>query len=268
MLVRVLTRLSGLVLLIACLSGGRLLAQQPGTPQRIIERTATAHPIHYFVSLPPGWNALRSWPVIVVIPDAEREFRKTAETFAAARGSTPFVIVVPMILGGGGTAQQHKTEFDYPDSVWGIADRVGSCDFDEAGLTAVLDDVRRLYHTDSKFFLTGWEAGGHVVIPQLLRHPERIRAVAVVTPNFQGRCVTPATRRLTDAESQIPVRVFGGDKDPAWASSSPLVTQSARFDSLAKARGFRSVSDSLIRNGGHGALAGDVVKYFATLLKS
>src|SRR6266550_7507956 len=128
------------------------------------------------------------------------------------------------------------------------------------------DDVRRLYHTDSKIFLTGWEAGGHVVIPQLLRHPQRIRAVAVVTPNFLGRCVTPAARKLTDAESQIPVRVFRGDKDPAWTSISPLFTQSARFDSLARTRGFRNVSDSLIRNRGHGALAPDVVDYFATLL--
>jgi len=255
-----------LLLLTTCFAVRQLNAQPASGLAGIVERTATSHPIHYFVSLPPDWNSQRVWPVLVVIPDAEREFRKTASTFAAARGSTPFVIVVPMVLGGGGTAQQHKNDFDYPDSVWTIADHAGSCDFDEAGLTAVLDDVRRLYHTDSKIFLTGWEAGGHVVIPQLLRHPERIRAVAVVTPNFLGRCVTPGAHRLTDAESQIPVRVFGGDKDPAWTSSSPLFTQSARFDSLARARGFRNVSDSLIRNRGHGALATDVIDYFATLL--
>ena len=39
------------------------------------------------------------------------------------------------------------------------------------------------------------------------------------------------------------------------------------FDSLAKARGFMNVRDSLLRNRGHGALAADVVAYFATLLK-
>jgi poly(3-hydroxybutyrate) depolymerase len=250
-----------------CAAAGRLAAQQSSASQTIVERTATAHPIHYFVSLPPEWNSNKTWPLLVVIPDADREFRKTANAFASARGSTPFVIVVPMILGGGGTAQQHKASFDYPDSVWSIADRVGYCDFDEAGLTAVLDDVHRLYHADSKFFLTGWEAGGHVVIPQLFAHPERLRAVAIVTPNFLGRCVTPATRRLTEAESQIPVRVFGGSSDPAWTTTSPLFTQSARFDSLAKARGFRGVTDSVIRNRGHGALAADVVGYFATLLK-
>ena len=259
--------MSRLLLSIICVAAVRATAQQLGPPQGIVERTATAHPIHYFVSLPPGWNAQRTWPVIVVIPDAEREFRKTAAAFAAARGSAPFVIVVPMVLGGGGTAQQHKADFDYSDGVWATATRVGYCGFDEAGLTAVVDEVRRLYHTDSTIFLTGWEAGGHVVIPQLLQHPERIRAAVIVTPNFLGRCVLPAARNLTAAESRIPVRVFGGDKDPAWTSTSPLVTQSASFDSLARARGFRNVSDSLIRNGGHGALAAEVVGYFASLLK-
>ena len=256
-----------LLLLTTCAVTARLTAQQPIGSIATVERKATAHPIHYFVSLPLGWNTQRTWPLLVVIPDAEREFRKTAIAFAAARESTPFVIVVPMALGGGGTAQQHKTDFDYPDSVWSIADRVGSCTFDEDGLTAVLDDVRRLYHTEAKIFLTGWEAGGHVVVPQLLAHPERIRAVAIVTPNFLGRCITPATRRLTDAESLIPVRVFGGSDDPAWTSASPLFIQSARFDSLARTRGFRNVSDSLIRNRGHGALAADVLGYFSTLLK-
>jgi hypothetical protein len=255
------------LLSISCLAAGRLDAQQPTASSGIIERTATAHPMHYFVSLPSGWNAQRTWPVIVVIPDADREFQKTAATFAAARGSTPFVIVVPMILGGGGTAQQHKDSFDYSHNAWSVADKVGYCGFDEDGLTAVLDDVLRRYHTDSKIFLTGWEAGGHVVVPQLFAHPERIRAVAIVTPNFLGRCVTPATRRLTAAESMIPVRVFGGGSDPAWTSPSPLVVQSAHFDSLARARGFRSVSDSVVANRGHGSLAGDVVGYFATLLK-
>ena len=254
-----------LLLLTICATAARLNAQASPSPA-VVGRTASSYPIHYFVSVPQGWNTQRTWPVIVVIPDAEREFRKTAAAFATARGSTPFVIVVPMVLGGGGTAQQHKTDFEYPDSTWSIADRVGFCDFDENGLTAVLDDVRRQYHTDSKIFLTGWEAGGHVVVPQLLRHPERMRAVAVVTPNFQGRCVVPLTRSLTDAESRIPVRVFGGDKDPAWTNSSPLVTQSARFDSLARTRGFRNVSDSLIRNGGHGALAANVLGYFASVL--
>jgi hypothetical protein len=257
-----------LLLSITLVTAGPLTAQRAGPPQGIVERTATAHPIHYFVSLPPGWNPQRTWPVLVVIPDAGREFRATAGTFAAARGTTPFVIVVPMVLGGGGTAQQHKTDFDYPDSVWRIADRVGSCDFDEDGLTAVLNDVRRLYKTDSTIFLTGWEAGGHVVIPELLRHPERIRAAVVVTPNFAGRCVTPATRRLTVAESRIPVRVFYGDKDLMWKSGNPLFVQSARFDSLALGRGFTNVSDSSIKNRGHGSLAADVIDYFGTLLRN
>jgi len=74
-----------------------------GSPA-ILERTTTAHPMHYFVSLPSGWSAERRWPVLIVLPDAFREFEATTKEFSEARGSRPFLIVVPMVLSGDGTA--------------------------------------------------------------------------------------------------------------------------------------------------------------------
>lgn len=79
------------LLLSIFLTPAALSSQAADASKRIVERTATVHPIHYFVSLPSGWSSQRTWPVIVVIADAEREFRKTAESFADARGSLPFV---------------------------------------------------------------------------------------------------------------------------------------------------------------------------------
>lgn len=243
----------------------RLEGQAEGA-SAIVERTATLHPMRYFVSLPAGWNAQRTWPLVVVIPDAFREFQETAQEFSNARGSLPFVIVVPLVLSGGGTAQQHKTDFDYSDSAWRVAAKAGNCRFDEDGLSAVLEDVRTLYNTESQFFITGWEAGAHVAIAQLFQHPERIRAVAVVTPNFIGRCVTPATRRLASAESVVPVRVLHGENDPTWTNGNPLFETWPRLDSAAKSRGFRNVRDSLVKNGGHGSLAVDALTYFRGFL--
>lgn len=222
--------------------------------------------MRYFLSLPEGWNPQRTWPVVVVVPDAFREFQETAKEFSDARGALPFVIVVPLVLSGGGTAQQHKTDFDYSDSAWSLANKAGNCGFDEDGLAAVLKDVRAQYNTDSQFFITGWEAGAHVAIAQLFQHPERIRAVAVVTPNFIGRCVTPPTRRLAETESVVPVRVLHGESDPAWTNGNPLFATWPRLDSAATSRGFRNVRDSLVRNRGHGPLAADALTYFAGLL--
>ena len=247
-------------------TAGRLEAQAPSSAPTILERTARLHPMRYFLSLPEGWNPQRTWPVVVVVPDAFREFQETAKEFSDARGSLPFVIVVPLVLSGGGTAQQHKTDFDYSDSAWSLATKAGNCRFDEDGLTAVLKEVRALYNTDSQFFITGWEAGAHVAIAQLFQHPGRIRAVAVVTPNFIGRCVTPPTSGLADQESVIPVRVFHGENDPVWTKGNPLFATWPRLDSAARSRGFRNVRDTLVKNGGHGPLAAETLNYFGSFL--
>src|ERR1700694_2887348 len=249
-----------------CATAERATAQAPDGATTVVERTATAHPMRYLVSLPSGWNAQRKWPLVVVITGADREFQKTAKTFSDVRGSMPFVIVVPLELTGGGTAQQHKTDFDYPDAAWALADRVGNCSFDEDGMTAVLADLRRLYSTASQLFITGWEAGGHMIIAQLFQHPERVRAAVLVTPNFISRCITPAARPVTKTESLIPVEVFHGQNDTPWTSANPLFVQWTRFDSVARQRGFGGVRDSVIKNAGHGALAANVLSYFASLL--
>jgi hypothetical protein len=35
-------------------------------------KTASSHPIQYYLSLPEGWTAGKRWPVVVVIESAER----------------------------------------------------------------------------------------------------------------------------------------------------------------------------------------------------
>ena len=79
-----------------------------------VERLAeTGHPMRYVASPPDDWKPDREWPVLVVITDAYRAFEETTRVFAKARGAAPFVIVTPLVLSGGGTAQQHMTDFDY-----------------------------------------------------------------------------------------------------------------------------------------------------------
>src|SRR5262245_23877036 len=48
-------------------------------------KTASTHPIQYYLSLPEGWVAGKKWPVVVVIESAEREFLQAATAFAEAR---------------------------------------------------------------------------------------------------------------------------------------------------------------------------------------
>ena len=54
-------------------------------------RTASSHPMQYYVSLPQGWTAARKWPVVVVIESANRQFLETLGIFVKARGDKPFI---------------------------------------------------------------------------------------------------------------------------------------------------------------------------------
>jgi dienelactone hydrolase len=235
----------------------RVAAAQPHAAPRVEKRAAPGHPMQYFVSPPDNWQPNRDWPVLVVITDAYRRFRDTAEVFATARGGAPFVIVTPLVLSGGGTAQQHMADFDYDQAAWERAATDGNCAFDAGGLTAVLADVRQRYHAEAKVFMTGWEAGGHVVLSQLLNEPERLRGVVVVTPNFQSRCVSDAPARHDPAAMAVPVRNLVGSNDTT-AARGPLGGQWGAFENVARGRGFTDLKVMPLPGRGHGSLATDV----------
>ena len=110
---------------------------------------------------------------------------------------------------------------------------MGNCRFDEDGLTAVLDDVRKHYAGENRAFLTGWEAGGHVVWAQVFHHPEHWRAVAIVSPNFQARCMDDGLVSSDTARRTLPVTVFHGDSGDYWV---PGLYAGGRARARARAR--------------------------------
>jgi hypothetical protein len=65
-------------------------------------KTASSHPIQYYLSLPEGWVAGKKWPVVVVIESADREFLQAfATAFAQARQHRPFILDTPLIVTNG-----------------------------------------------------------------------------------------------------------------------------------------------------------------------
>jgi dienelactone hydrolase len=157
-------------------------------------------------------------------------------------------------------------DFDYDQAAWDRAAKDGNCAFDTAGLTAVLADARERYHIESRVFMTGWEAGGHVVLAQLLNEPERLRGVVVVTPNFQGRCVTEPAARHDAAAMRVPVRNLVGGNDDLGARG-PISAQWGAFGNLARTRGFADLQMMSLPGRGHGSLAPDVVNVVASWIR-
>jgi hypothetical protein len=236
-------------------------------PPTVELRTPSNHPMKYYVSLPEAWSPKRKWPVVMAIEDAHREYEATAQAFAAARGARPFIVVVPQSLNSGGTAQQHRESFAYSDSDWAVIERVGNCDFDDAGIAAVLADVKKRYNGDPHAFLTGFEAGGHVVWAQVFLHPERWRAAALVGPNYIERCMKDGAFSKDPSRAALPVQVFHGASDPGWHKGGPLYEQTRNAIVLARNRGFRAISEQAVPGKTHEPLPAEVLDFFTTRLE-
>jgi hypothetical protein len=59
---------------------------------------ATHHPMRYYLSLPRGWYAGRTWPVVVTLDGADRDFRWNHRAFLRVRGEWPAIIVTPLVF--------------------------------------------------------------------------------------------------------------------------------------------------------------------------
>jgi dienelactone hydrolase len=255
----------------ACSSTG------PGHPNKDHEAPAHRAPpelvtvdggvMKYWVSKPAAWSADRSWPVVVVIPDAGRDFAGNLDAFVQAGADGEFVFVAPMVVtSGGARGYREAPGFRYSASDWAEVDRVGDYRFDEDGIAAVVADVATRFHGERRVFLTGWEAGGHTVWALVLRHPEWFRAVAPVTPNFQGRWLdappAPPAPAAPDPAPAIAVFVCGDPCMPPEQRTA-IMTQTANAIAQTAARGLGNPAIQVVDGAPHGPLAAAVLAWFA-----
>ena len=241
----------------------------PTAADAIQSYQASTHPMRYHVALPSHWSAAREWPVLVVIPDAARDFVPNLERFVGARGERPYILVAPEVLTSGGSRTHTLEYFSYSKATWDSLQGRDEFAFDDAGVDAVLADVRRQWHGESKALLTGWEAGGHTVFALAFRRPELWRGVAPVSPNYQRRGVDPKAFRATPARSRIALQVFrAGAPDPEFAAAmKSLDAQTATALDDARARGFRPAPVRVVAGAPHGPLVGAVLAWCDSLTR-
>jgi poly(3-hydroxybutyrate) depolymerase len=223
-------------------------------------KTASGHVMQYYLSLPHGWTAGKKWPVVIVIESANRQFQQTADVFENAREEKPFIIAVPLVIGNGGSSYRRVPTYHYSDAAWNEIERAGGCRFDPEGIAAVVRDVHQLYGGKEKYFLTGWEAGGHTVWPMIFQHPEVLRAAALSGPNYAGRCLDETGFSTNPARANLPVRIFQGTAD---APNPYIKAQSEEAKRAAETHGFRNVSQIPVPEKTHGPLAEEVLAFFA-----
>lgn len=236
----------------------------PVAPDSPRLKTASTHPIQYYISLPQGWTATKKWPVVMVIESADREFQQAATAFADARGSGPFILITPLVVTNGGAGYRSVPTYHYSDAVWQRIDNSGAFNFDLDGITAIMQDVTKQYAGEDKYFITGLEAGGHTVWGILFNRPEAVRAAALVCPNYLGRWVDEQHISSAPERAALPIRNFVGTKDTLCSAGSPIYTQMQKAVTLAGAHGYKNVSLVRVEDKGHERLATEVLTYFSS----
>ena len=241
------------------LTGFALCQDKPTEP---VLRTASRHPMQYYVSLPEGWTPDKKWTIVVTVTGGLKDFQTNAKLFAAARKNLPFILVTPVNLtNGGGSNLRNLPEYNYAPSVWDDVNKVGWCDFDLQGLDAVIADVQRLYNGREKCFIAGHSAGAHLTWMMILMRPEKLLGAATTGGNFKNRCITSVSNAPERVD--LPVKGFLGETDEARVA---LAEQFNDANKLANANGYKHISFEVIKGRDHNPLPDEVLAYFNSLL--
>lgn len=240
-----------------------VLAAAAAPAQNVELKTAATSPIQYYLSLPDGWTAAKRWPLVIVIESANRQFQETAALYAKARGAMPFILAVPMVVSNGGPNYRQAPGYRYSDADWARIEEAGGCKFDEDGIGAVAADIRKNYSAEKKYFLAGWEAGGHTVWAELFRHPERLQAAALAGPNYQARC---AEFSSDPARTDLKVKVFLSSVDVQSEPNRFVHEQTTAAITDGEQHGFQGISIVEIGRP-HGPMPEQVLAWFQMLRK-
>ena len=252
----------GIFLCFVGLSSPRTAAQ---TQPRL--KTATSHPIQYYLSLPEGWVASKKWPVVVVIESANRDFIAAATAFAQARKHQPFILITPLVVTNGGAGFRSVPTYHYSDDVWNRIQNEGQFEFDSEGISAIMQDVVKQYSGEERFFIAGLEAAGHTIWGVLFNHPESSLGAALVCPNYLGRWVDEAHISSAPARTSLPIRNMIGTKDELCVPGHPIYKQMQKAIAVAEQHGYKNVSLVKVEGRGHERLAEEILDYFASLTK-
>jgi predicted peptidase len=235
---------------------------QTPTPELI---KASDHPIQYYISLPNGWTANSKWPVVIAVEAADKQFKQNAERFMVARKNMPFIIVAPFITTNGQQGHKDSTIYPYSKAVWDTIDKVSICKFDMDGLQSIIRDVKTNYSGTDKIFITGFEAGTHLVWAMIFQHPELLYAAAPVAGNYRSRCMENNTFSGHQSRLQLPIKNFTGADDEGFGVKGKVYYQYLEAKNLAIAHGYKNISETEVANKTHVPLPDEVLNYFFTI---
>lgn len=230
-----------LVLLLGVLGGARLSWGDPAPvtapPADPDLHTLKASAYQYYVSLPSGWTAGKSWPILVDVDGSGHHFASSFHLFVKSRKNLPFIIVTPCISSNGNDPAE------------------------EEALYEMVHEVQDQWHGAPQFFMTGFSAGGHLTYKIILVHPELLAAAALASTTYLGRGVTEVS--TAPERVHLPIHSFLGDKDPHFDLYS---AHWKMFLAVAQEHDFQNIEHTVVSGAVHSPFADQVMTFFASLL--
>ncbi|MGD0089697.1 MAG: hypothetical protein ABSE73_07235 [Planctomycetota bacterium] len=231
---RTATLLFGILALLSLAGGG--WGGETAEPQQGL-RTAASVNVQYYLSLPQGWTAKSTWPILVTIDGSGHNFQGNFNGFIGARGAQPFIIVTPCVSSNGN---------------------------DPADLKAVLSIVKEVQQAaqgQPQFFITGFSAGGHVAWQCIFMHPELLAGAALAAGNFRARGLAEISK--APERVRLPIHEFLGEKDGVKAALSQQWGDAVK---LARENGYENLTFTEVPGADHKPFAEQVLAFFASLL--
>jgi poly(3-hydroxybutyrate) depolymerase len=257
------------ILIISCLFFTFSLNAQIKSNDSLELKTATNHPMQYFLSLPPKWTKEKKWPIVVIIESADKEYKENALRFVRARKEMPFILVAPFNVNNSRSGRRDPKIFPYSSETWDIIEKTGDCKFNMDGISQIVNDVQKKYNGEEKLFITGFEAGAHTVWQFLFQHPERLKAAAPVAGNYnQNSCMTEAVFSKDSSLINLPIKGFSGSMDTLYGTKGFVYFQWKNAIKDAANHGYRNISETIIPGKDHVPLPVEVLNWFLEILKN
>jgi poly(3-hydroxybutyrate) depolymerase len=230
--------------------------------------TANGHPMQYYVSLPEGWTNTRTWPVLLVIESADKEYRENALRFTRGRKKMPFIIVAPYNVNNSRSGRRDPKVFPYSSQTWDYIEQVGDCRFNLEGIAQILKDVQSKFNGEDKVYLTGFEAGAHTVWQLTFQHPEWLKASVAVAGNYNQNSCTGDPSLFSNDLSRVllPVRGFTEEKDTLFGPATRVYQQWLNALKDAQQHGYKNISEVKLANKGHEPAPVEVLDFFYGVL--
>lgn len=244
------------VILCFCFLGMAGFGQEP------LLRTLKHHPMQYYLSLPEGWKAGSRWPVVISLEEANKQYKSNAVMFTKANAGMPFIIVVPFITTNGGQGHRDPSIYPYSKAVWDSIDKAGICEFDMKGIENMIREVKENYGGTDKVFLTGFEAGAHLLWAIVFKHPEWLYAAVPVAGNYRNRCMESGDFSNDKSRESLPIRNFTGAADSAFGIDGRIYYQYQEAKSLVIKHGYSNLAEITISGKGHEPMPAELLAFF------